>query len=79
MRDAGLIPKDLSKRSGKRYATVVELLNGKIANPQLDTIEAVCEALGFRLSFELRPDSRKKPGRPARKGRANDENKSPGE
>jgi transcriptional regulator with XRE-family HTH domain len=78
--DSGVSVKELSDQLNKRYPTIVDLLNGKLRNPQLDTIESICGALGLSLSFELRPAVKRKRGRQWGPGNsAPTKEKSPGE
>jgi hypothetical protein len=53
-RKKGTNARQLSQLLEKRYPTITEFLNGNLPNPKLDTMETLCEALGFTLSFTLR-------------------------
>jgi hypothetical protein len=71
--------RELSRMLNKRYPTIIDFLNGKLPNPQLDTIEFICAALGFSLTFSLQPIHREKAAGPKGKPvKSQKKSKSPG-
>lgn len=59
-----LTPYALAQASGVSIPTITRTLGGKVS-PTLATVEAVAEALGFRLSLEKRASSDALPAKPA--------------